>query len=182
MPPIASIAGPAKWRLRSRWAGARTKFEQIGKDAIVTLNLRRVVTGHDSQGRAVVTIDDYPTNRISNRPGHEAMVVWTTRETPADISGDEDGAAWEVTAPPIPNGSIFRVIEYAPGVESRMHRTDTIDYAVILSGEIDMRLDGGQEVHLKAGDVLVQRATFHDWINRGDEPCVIAFTLLDAKG
>ncbi len=148
----------------------------------MTLNVRRVVTGHDSEGRAVVTIDDRPTNRVSNRPGHEAMVVWTTKETPAGISGDEDGADWEVTAPPIPNGSIFRLIEYAPGVDSRMHRTDTIDYAVILAGEIDLRLDQGQEVHLKAGDVLVQRATNHDWINRGDEPCVIAFALLDAKG
>lgn len=148
----------------------------------MTLNLRRVVTGHDAQGRAVVSIDDHRTNRVSNRPGHEAVVVWTTRETPADISGDEDGAGWEVTTPPIPNGSIFRIIEYAPGVDSRMHRTDTIDYAVILSGEIDMRLDDGEEVHLNAGDVLVQRATFHDWINRSDAPCVIAFVLLDAKG
>ena len=147
----------------------------------MTLNVRRVVTGHDSQGRAIVTIDDHPANRISGRPGHESMVVWTTRETPADNSGDEDGADWEVTAPPIPKGSIFRLIEYAPGVDTRMHRTDTIDYAVVVSGEIDMRLDDGQEVHLKAGDVLVQRGTNHDWINRGDEPCVIAFTLLDAK-
>ena len=147
----------------------------------MTLNVRRVVTGHDSQGRAIVTIDDHPANRISSRSGHESMVVWTTRETPADNSGDEDGADWEVTTPPIPKGSIFRLIEYAPGVDTRIHRTDTIDYAVVLSGEIDMRLDDGQEVHLKAGDVLVQRGTNHDWINRGDEPCVIAFTLLDAK-
>lgn len=148
---------------------------------IVTLNVRRVVTGHDEQGRAVVTMDDHPTNRISNRPGHEALVVWTTKETPADVSSHADGGEWEVTTPPITNGSIFRVIEYAPGVESRMHQTATIDYAVILSGEIVMRLDEGHEVHLKAGDVLVQRATIHDWINRGNEPCVIAFVLLDAK-
>ena len=148
----------------------------------MTLNVRRVVTGHDAEGRAVVTIDDHPTNRISNRPGHEAMVVWTTSATPADLSGDEDGAGWEVTTPPIADGSIFRLIEYAPGVDSRMHRTATIDYAVVLSGEIDMRLDEDQEVHLRAGDVLVQRATIHDWINRGDVPCVIAFVLLDAKG
>jgi quercetin dioxygenase-like cupin family protein len=182
MPPTLPIAGWAKWRLRSWWAGARAKPRTQGKDAIVTLNLRRVVTGHDSQGRAVVTMDDQPTNKISNRPGHEAVVVWTTKETPADLSGDADGGDWEVTTPSIPNGSIFRIIEYAPGVDSRMHRTDTIDYAVILSGEIDMRLDEGQEVHLKAGDVLVQRATIHDWINRSDAPCVIAFVLLDAKG
>jgi quercetin dioxygenase-like cupin family protein len=147
----------------------------------VTLNVRRVVTGHDADGRAVVTIDDHPDNRISGRPGHESMVVWTTQETPADNSGDEDGAAWEVTTPPIANGSIFRLIEYGPGVESRMHRTDTVDYVLVVSGEIDMALDDGQEVHLKAGDVMVQRGTIHDWINRGTEPCVIAFVLLDAK-
>jgi quercetin dioxygenase-like cupin family protein len=75
---------------------------------------------------------------------------------------------------------VFRVIEYAPGVAPRNHRTNSIDYAVVLSGEIDMTLDD-EMVHLKAGDVLVQRGTIHDWINRGDKPCVIAFVLIDAK-
>ena len=146
----------------------------------MALNIRRVVTGHDAQGRAVVTVDEHPSNHVSNRPGHDSIVVWTTSETPADFSDEADGADWPVGRPPIPRGSIFRIIEYAPGVESRMHRTDTIDYVVVMSGEIDMRLDDGNEVHLKAGDVMVQRGTNHDWINRGTEPCVIAFTLLDA--
>ncbi len=146
----------------------------------MTLNLRRVITGHDAEGRATVTIDEIATNHVSNRPGHDSIVVWTTDASPADFSDPRDGADWEVGRPPIPNGSIFRIIEYAPGVESRMHRTDTVDYVVIMSGEIDMRLDDGEEVHLKAGDVLVQRGTNHDWINRGDAPCVIAFALLDA--
>jgi quercetin dioxygenase-like cupin family protein len=75
---------------------------------------------------------------------------------------------------------VFRVIEYSPGVAPRRHRTDSIDYAVVLKGEIDMELDG-TEVHLKAGDVLVQRGTIHNWVNRGTEPCVIAFVLVDAK-
>jgi naringenin degradation protein FdeH len=61
-----------------------------------------------------------------------------------------------------------------------MHRTRTIDYALILSGEIDMLLDDS-EVHLKAGDVLIQRGTNHAWVNRGDAPCRVAFILLDAK-
>lgn len=147
----------------------------------MTLQVRRVVTVHDSDGKAMVKSDEIATNRISNRPGHQSLVVWTTNATPADNSTDQDGADWEVTTPPIANGSIFRVIEYSPGVESRMHRTDTIDYAVVISGEIDMRLDSGEEVHLNAGDVLVQRGTAHDWINRGDAPCVMAFVLLDAK-
>ena len=75
---------------------------------------------------------------------------------------------------------MFRVIEFAPGVAPRNHRTDSIDYAVVLSGEIDMTLDD-QVVTLRAGDVLVQRGTIHNWINRSTAPCVIAFVLIDAK-
>src|SRR5207249_5969713 len=72
------------------------------------------------------------------------------------------------------------LVEYGPGVAPRNHRTESIDYAVVLSGEIDMQLDG-TEVHLRAGDVLVQRGTIHNWVNRGTQPCVIAFVLIAAK-
>jgi quercetin dioxygenase-like cupin family protein len=75
---------------------------------------------------------------------------------------------------------INRPAEFAPGVAPRVHRTDSIDYAVVMSGEIDMELDNSV-VHLKAGDVLVQRGTIHNWVNRGTAPCVIAFILIDAK-
>ena len=75
---------------------------------------------------------------------------------------------------------MFRVVSYGPGVAPRNHRTDSIDYAVVISGEIDMDLDG-EVVHLKAGDVLVQRGTVHNWVNNGSEPCVIAFALISAK-
>src|SRR5690242_3353132 len=77
------------------------------------------------------------------------------------------------------NGTVFRIIEFAPGNAERNHRTDSLDYAVVLSGEIDMDLDGA-EIHLKAGDAIVQRGTIHNWINRGTEPCVIAFVLIAA--
>ena len=147
----------------------------------MALQVRRVVTGHDAEGKAVVKIDEIAAKRSSNRKGHQGVLIWTTDSTPADISGDKDGAHWRVAPPPIPNGSIFRITEYSPGVESRMHRTDTIDYVIVMAGEIDMRLDDGNEVHLKAGDVVVQRGTYHDWINRGNAPCVIAFILIDAK-
>ena len=72
------------------------------------------------------------------------------------------------------------MVEFAPGVAPRVHRTDSIDYAAVMSGEIDMELDDSV-VHLKAGDVLVQRGTIHNWVNRGTQPCVIAFVLIDAK-
>jgi mannose-6-phosphate isomerase-like protein (cupin superfamily) len=75
---------------------------------------------------------------------------------------------------------VFRILELAPGVSPRNHRTDSIDYAVVMSGEVDMVLDD-TTVPLKAGDVLVQRGTIHNWINRGTQPCVIAFILIDAK-
>jgi quercetin dioxygenase-like cupin family protein len=141
--------------------------------------VRRVVTGHDGQGRAVVTIDEPVKNVQSMRAGASASVIWTTGTIPADNSSPEDGAARTVSTA-LAGGSVFRVIEYMPGVAPRMHRTDSIDYAVVISGEIDMQLDDS-EVHLKAGDVLVQRGTVHNWINRGDKPCIMAFVLVDAK-
>jgi quercetin dioxygenase-like cupin family protein len=79
-----------------------------------------------------------------------------------------------------PNGTVFRIVEYRPGVAPRHHRTESIDYAVVLAGQIDMELEG-ETVHLRAGDVLVQRGTVHNWVNRGAEPCVIAFVLVAAK-
>ena len=145
----------------------------------MSLNLRRVVTGHDADGRAVVKIDELVSNVTSRRPGHAATVVWTTEGYPVNNDGDGDDGKRDGVIP-LPNGTVFRVIQYDPGVAPRMHRTDSIDYCVVMSGEIDMRLDE-QAVHLKAGDVVVQRGTIHDWVNNGTEPCVIAFVLIDAK-
>jgi quercetin dioxygenase-like cupin family protein len=121
------------------------------------MNVRRVVIDHDAQGRAIVAIDERCSNVISRRPGHQSCVAWT---------GDD--------------GTILRIVQYQPGVAPRKHRTETIDYAVVISGEIDMQLDDSV-VHLRAGDVLVQQATLHDWVNRGTEPCTIAFVLVLAK-
>jgi len=146
----------------------------------MTIKLRRIITGHDASGRAVVKIDEISKNVISNRPGASACVVWTTDSIPADNSGEGD-AALKKTGTTLPGGTVFRVVEFSPGVSPRVHRTDSIDYAVVISGEIDMELEKGNEVHLKAGDILVQRGTVHNWINRGSVPCVIAFSLIDAK-
>jgi len=142
------------------------------------LNIRRVVTGHDENGKAVVLIDETCRNIVSRRERHHSCVVWSTASFPVNNSGSEDESARPVGAPP-PDGTVFRIIEYGPGVAPRNHRTSTIDYAVVISGEIDMDLDD-QTVRLKAGDVLVQRGTIHNWINRGTKPCVIAFALIAA--
>lgn len=144
------------------------------------LEVRRVVTGHDQNGRAVVKIDEIAHNIVSKRPGYESCVIWATEDFPADNADETDGSTREVPTS-VPNGTVFRVVRYEPGVAPRVHRTDSLDYAVIISGEIDMELESGTEVHLKAGDVVVQRGTVHNWIHRGNEPCVIAFVLTSAE-
>jgi len=141
---------------------------------------RRIVTGHDAQGRAAILHDGAAPN-VKRRPsGLVSTLLWTTDESPADVKGNEDRAAREIGIPPPERGSIFRVVDFPPGVKGEMHRTRSIDYAVVIEGEIDMLLPDG-EVHLRAGDVLVQQATDHAWENRGKGNCRIAFILVDAK-
>ncbi len=147
----------------------------------MAINVRRVVTGHDENGKAVVRIDDRGAHAKSNRPNMTAQVIWTTDDLPVNFAEDgEDKGAREIGTT-VQNGSVFRVIEFAPGVTPRNHRTDSIDYAVVVSGEIDMEMDDTL-VHLRAGDVLVQRGTIHNWMNQGTEPCVIAFVLIGSIG
>jgi len=145
----------------------------------MTLQIRRVVTGHGADGSANVVIDEICRNVRSSRPGHQSCVVWTTDTSPADNNGRED-AAQRAVGTTLPGGTVFRIVRYEPGVAPRDHRTSSIDYAVVLEGEIDMELDMTM-VRLRAGDVLVQRGTIHNWVNRGVSPCTIAFVLVDAK-
>jgi quercetin dioxygenase-like cupin family protein len=145
----------------------------------MSLQIRRVVTGHDAAGRAVVKIDEACRNILSRRKGQESCVVWTTDTSPAVNTGDYDASRREVGTT-LAGGTVFRVVRYEPGVAPRNHRTDSIDYAVVLAGEIYLELDD-TTVTLRAGDVLVQRGTIHNWVNRGTEACVIAFVLIDAK-
>jgi quercetin dioxygenase-like cupin family protein len=113
------------------------------------------------------------------RPRATACNIWTTEGFPANNDGDADEGLRNVGTT-LKNGTIFRVIEFAPGLAARNHRTDSIDYIVVISGEIDMELDDSR-VHLRTGDVMVQRGTIHNWINRGTEPWVLAVVLVDAK-
>lgn len=162
--------------------------------------VRRVVTGH-RDGKAVVLFDGAaPNQKLRQASGIVSTLLWASDESPADISGTGDRAARDIGVPPPTNGTIFRVVDFPPeqGVRSReailremgvpdhgaarhpgMHRTRSIDYAAVLEGEIDMLLDDS-EVHLRAGDVLVQQGTNHAWVNRGAQPCRIAFVLIDA--
>jgi mannose-6-phosphate isomerase-like protein (cupin superfamily) len=170
--------------------------------------IRRVVTTVDATGKAVVLSDgDNPHKVVRPNRSVTSRLVWVTDQTPADISGTADRAATNIGIAPPHNGSVFRIIDIPPtppeietleqdylhkqigdhaprkGLPPRhplMHRTLTIDYAIIMQGEIDMLLDDS-EVHLKAGDVLVQQGTNHAWVNRGTEPCRIAFILIESK-
>jgi quercetin dioxygenase-like cupin family protein len=146
----------------------------------MSLQIRRVVTGHDAKGHAIVEVDEIAKNVISNRPGAQSCVVWSTKGFPVDNDGfnDPTSASFKTT---VEGGTVFRIVHYAPGVTPRNHRTDSIDYAVVISGAIEMELDDKIVVKLNAGDVLVQRGTIHNWVNRGSEPCVIAFVLITAK-
>ena len=145
----------------------------------MALQVRRVITGHDDKGRAIVQIDEVCKHVASGRPGATACNIWTTEGFPANNDGATDAGLRKVGTT-LAQGTIFRVIEFAPGLAARNHRTDSIDYIVIISGEIDMELDDSV-VHLKAGDVMVQRGTIHNWINNGKESCILAVILIDAK-
>lgn len=145
----------------------------------MTLQIRRVVTGHSAEGRARIEIDENVKNVISNRPGASSSVIWATKGFPVNNDGFEDPTSGSFKTT-VEGSTVFRVVRYQPGVAARNHRTDSIDYAVVISGAIEMELDDGVVVKLKAGDVLVQRGTMHNWVNRGTEDCVVAFVLISA--
>lgn len=171
------------------------------------IETRRVVTGLDANGKAVV-ISDGPSTQVFSRPERPLVTIfnmWRTDETPAPIDGAPESLTEPFQLMPPTGGSVCRIIEFRPESEMDvppeeiskafadmgagknvvegarhpgMHSTDTVDYAIIIKGSITMLLDE-EDVELKAGDVLVQRGTNHAWANRGTEPCVIAFILID---
>jgi len=174
----------------------------------LSADVRRVVTTIDKNDKAVVLLDGpNPHKKVRPHAQTVSRVLWVTDQTPADLSGAADRAAVDIGIMPPRGGTVFRIVEFPPetaemrnldpstmhaslgdgapkrGLPPRhpaMHRTRTVDYAIVMSGEIDMLLDDS-EIHLKAGDVLVQQGTNHAWVNRGKEPCRIAFILVDAK-
>lgn len=144
--------------------------------------IRRIVTGHDGDNVAKVITDGLATNTKGAGTGAVSTLIWSTGATPANIEageGFEDMGARIVGTQPPPNGSRFAVIEFPPGDPTAMHRTESIDYVICLSGKIDMDMDAST-VTMEAGDVMVQRGTNHAWVNRYDAPARVAFILIDA--
>ena len=170
-------------------------------------DIRRVVTGLDADNKAVVMFDSRVPLQ-SGPYGLQSTNLWVTNAYPLGFSFKDDTLAIPVGVSPLDNGTKFRVVEFPPldaAAEARMepgflmkavgpvapargrpvthplmHRTRSVDYAVVLSGEIDMMLDDGV-VHLKPGDTIVQQATNHAWVNHGTETCRILFVLMDSK-
>lgn len=143
------------------------------------MQVRRIVTGHDAAGAAVVLSDDLLHGRSVLGGLAEFAVVWKTVSSPVD-NDDATDRSQEPVGLTQPNGSVLRIVEAPGGSRSPMHRTDSLDYGVVLEGEVDLELDNGQVTHLKAGDVIVQRGTVHAWINPSDRPNKMLFILLDA--
>ena len=170
--------------------------------------VRRVLTGHDAEGRSTIIADGHAPNvkEMASMPGLALTDLWETAGAPADNDGHADAAARPVHLEPPKNGTLFRIVEFPPDSQWRhradareafdsiaaghapdkssadpmMHKTNTVDYIVVLKGEIFAILDKG-ETHLKPGDVFIQRGTNHSWSVRGNEPCIIAVVLVNAK-
>jgi mannose-6-phosphate isomerase-like protein (cupin superfamily) len=170
-------------------------------------DIRRVVTGLDASNKAVVIFDSRMPLKPGPY-GLQATNLWVTNSYPLGFSFSDDTSAIPVGISPLDSGTKFRVVEFPPldaATEAKMepdflmkavgpvaparglpvthplmHRTRSVDYAVVLSGEIDMMLDD-TAVHLKPGDTVVQQATNHAWVNHGKEICRILFVLMDSK-
>ena len=150
---------------------------------------RRVVTGHTPEGVSVVLSDGpVPVVRALPEDGVEFHEVWNTEGAPALVTAVEPNEPTEraLAVPPPPCGTKIRVNTFAPGhldergLQSPVHRTSSVDYGIVLSGEITLVLDDS-EVTLRAGDVVVQRGTDHAWANRGSEPATVCFVLVDGR-
>jgi len=170
--------------------------------------IRRVAIGHDQTGKAVVRYDGNLIPKQRSAGGNGVTNLWVTSEFPVEVSGLNDRGQTQIGVPPPPNGTVFRIVDFPPvsianipspvdhekvliamGIDPatqgyakhpNTHRTKTIDYAIVLDGEIDMLMDDS-EIHVKSGDVLIQQGTNHAWVNNSGKNCRIAFVLIDAK-
>jgi hypothetical protein len=173
--------------------------------------IRRIVTARRADGTSFIAEDGKPRaeRRVEARPGYRVNNLWVTKTTPAEVDAPDESAAHQGILPP-KRGTVLRVIDFPPepadpaerergmaatfqgmfrdadhqlrpGQHPGVHTTETVDYAIILSGEIYAVMDEGETL-MKAGDILVQRATRHGWANRSAAPCRIAFVLIDGSG
>lgn len=177
-------------------------------------SVRRIVTGHDENGKAIIITDGQPPNAFdSDIRGTFFTEIWKTSATPAPVGNETDPTLGPRKMSPHANGSAVRIVQIGPESESNlpsvgnveemrvhfaalgspeaatvradsphplMHRTETVDYGIVIEGEVTLILDDS-EVTLGPGDIVVQRGTNHAWSNHGDKPCRIAFVLIDGQ-
>jgi naringenin degradation protein FdeH len=143
---------------------------------------RRIVTGHDRDGRSVV-LSDGPVPKSHSIPSATFHELWNTKETPAPVLPVEPREPTDrpLVTPPDRDGTIIRIVDLEPGSRSPMHRTETIDYGIVLEGEVVLVLDDGSETRLSKGDVVVQRGTEHAWVNDAAEAARMVFVLVGGR-
>ncbi|MFI6095060.1 cupin domain-containing protein [Lentzea sp. NPDC051213] len=143
---------------------------------------RRIVSGHDGDGRSVVA-EDRECPHVEITPHATVTNLWLHEGRPANEVPYADPIGPGVPLAPPARGSVLRVVEFPPrgsGAAAYVHRTESLDYAYVIDGEVYSVFDNGETL-MRAGDVLVQRGTRHAWDNRSDKPCTILFVLLDAE-
>ncbi len=142
--------------------------------------IRRIVTGHDPSGRAVVRTDEHLPGTQSPTGDAAFTLVWTTATAPVDNDDETDGRDRAVGLS-LQGGSVLRIVDLLPGRRSAMHRTNSLDYGIVLSGSVELELDDGAVTTVNAGEIIVQRGTIHAWRNPSTDNTVrMAFVLLDA--
>lgn len=142
---------------------------------------KRIITGHNSEGKGVIhLVDEGAWTKIDNDiVRYNAM--WTTNTFPIDIKNDDNlQKERTVLSLSLPNGTVLRMVDRSPGSSSAMHRTQSLDYGVVIEGEMEMIMDSGERFTLQRGDVCIQRGTMHQWRNNTDTWNRMMFVLIDA--
>jgi quercetin dioxygenase-like cupin family protein len=143
--------------------------------------IRRVVTGHTPEGIAVFSSDEEFETLIIPTGDAAMSTLWTTATVPADCNDETDGAKRDAGTT-LKGGSVIRIVDMLPGASSPLHRTDSIDYGIIISGEIELELENKVSKRIGAGEIIIQRGTVHKWKNPSEtEVCRIVFVLIEAK-
>ena len=143
--------------------------------------VQRVVTGHDADGRAVFKSEDLSPTKMIASGDASFLTIWSTETVPADNNDERDGRNLP-TGLTLERGSVIRITDMLPGKQSPMHRTNSVDYGIVLEGEIELELEDGAKRTINTGGIIVQRGTNHSWRNpSAEETARVAFVLLDAK-
>jgi quercetin dioxygenase-like cupin family protein len=142
-------------------------------------SVQRVVTGHNAQGRAVFKSEDFAPTKMVPSGDASFLLIWTTETVPANNNDETEGRLRDAGLT-LNQGSVIRIVDMLPGGESPMHRTNSIDYGIILSNEIELELEDGAKKTVREGGIIIQRGTNHLWRNTTDKPTRIAFILIEA--